>query len=185
MNEIKNLIDEKFKEISHKWIKYNDSSSQFYKVLEILKNSDFSNNEKNNLLNKFNFHNFCWIKFKKYSGRSTITCECEIISENDESFIFQTDHNFVLDSLLLNGTPKSLKLFNTEKQKSWKKPDDGFTDDFKTPIDEELTEQGYILYKETHEELKSKNMTMLDYRKLNNSNLTWEKIPEHLIDLIK
>jgi hypothetical protein len=63
-----------------------------------------------------------------------------------------------------------LKLYkNDEKNKGqWKKPDDGFIDPVQyPPVEEELTELGYEMYKDWTKEVEESGLNSTDYyRKL-------------------
>ena len=66
---------------------------------------------------------------------------------------------------LLGNTPKAMKLYKLEKSKGiWKKPNDGFNDPVSyPPVEEELTELGYAMYKEWTEEVAASGLSSQDY----------------------
>lgn len=188
---MKDLINKKFEKISHKWFLIDIDSDDFKLIKEeiikyVNQNYELKQDIKN-LINQFKFHNFAWIKYLKTQGKiNNETCKCLLITENENKIEIDLKPKIVLNSQLLNGTPRSLKLFNrnvNKRKDSWKKPDDGFIDNFEIKIDEELTETGYILYKDFCDELKNKNLTLEQWHK-NRGGPNWQKFPQHLKDLI-
>jgi len=118
------------------------------------------------LIKAFKFHEKVFIKYKKPTGRSKVLCVCEVITSNNHKLDFTLSPNEVLDGHILNGTPKSLKLYRTnENSKSiWKKPNDGFVDPITyPPVEEELTELGYELYRDWQEEIKASGLSREQY----------------------
>ena len=153
-------IKQKFNGISHKWLKI-ELSDMIMTVLknalkDALKKEIYSKREIANLLSHFKRNDFAWVKFKSSKGRSTITCNCQLINEKNKVLDITLTGKEVLELELLGGTPKGLKLFKGGKRRhkddadpNWVKPDDGFDDDICPRIDDELTELGYELYKMT------------------------------------
>jgi hypothetical protein len=188
---MKKLIDKKFENISHKWFFIEIDSKNFNIIKEkiiIFVNENYNlKDEFKNLITHFKRNGFAWIKFIKYQGRNEdINFICQLITENDIKLEFNLDPKIIIESELLDGTPKSLNLFSdkiNKKKNNWKKPDDGFNDNFSIPIDEELTEQGYLLYKDFHQELKNKNITLEQWHN-QRGGPNWQKLPHHLKDLI-
>lgn len=188
---MKDLINKKFENISHKWISINIDSDDFKIIKEkiidhVNKNYESKQNIKD-LINQFKFHNFAWIKYLRTQGKANNEiCKCLLISENEDKIEIDLNPKLVLNSPLLNGTPKSLKLFykkETKRKNNWKKPNDGFNDNFEIKIDEELTEAGYICYKDFCDELKNNNITLDQWHK-KRGGPNWQKFPQHLKDLI-
>lgn len=173
---MKELINKKFEGISHKWISIPLDSPEFNVikntiVSEVSDNtSSFTKHDAKLLTDIFKEKGFAWIKFLRVKGRKTLTCQCQIITKDNFKIDINLSCNSILELPLLEGTPKSLKLYKSgEKIKqthNWKKPNDGFYDTYEIPLDEEFTETGYILYKEFHEELKSKGLTLEEWHAL-------------------
>lgn len=118
------------------------------------------------LVKAFKFHEKVFVKYKKATGRSKVLCVCEVVTADNQKVNFTLDPNEVLDGNILSGTPKSLKLYKTnEKSKSiWKKPNDGFVDPIQyPPVEEELTELGYELYRDWQEEIKASGLSRDEY----------------------
>jgi len=111
-------------------------------------------------------------------GRKNFNCLCQIVDKNNNKIDISIEPSVLLDSHLLNGTPKAMKLYNTgEKSKgSWRKPDDGFYDPISyPPVEEELTELGYEMYKEWTEEVAASGLSSIDYRRKLNGTLKFYK----------
>lgn len=169
MQNITVQIDEKFKNVSHKWFMINIKDEMFKNdILEYVKKmyKDFDNEmlkSLSSLLKKFKEKGFCWIKLTRLTGpKKNKVALCELITEDNKKINIELNPFKILNCDVLNGTPKSLSLF--KESRKWKKPNDGFSDDFDVPLDEEFTEQGYILYKEFIEELKLKGLTLRQWR---------------------
>ena len=150
---MRNLINDKFKGISHKWITFPLDSKEFKHILLEIKDNIKSKNvkltEAQNLIKNFKDYGECWIKFKSVKGRSNVQCLCQIITENNTQLNIVLSGESVLESSILNGTPKSLRLFSSKNRipGKWKKPKDDFVDPIKyPPAEEELTEYGYEIY---------------------------------------
>lgn len=163
-------LKDKFLNTKHKWIFYEIDSNVFDLVLNVITKSinqkEVSSKNSMALIKSFKFHEKVFIKYKRATGRSNINCECEIINKENEKISFFLPVNVVLNGELLNGTPKSLKLYKSGKKDKgvWKKPNDGFIDPISYPaIEEELTELGYKLYKSFQEELKESGLTLKQY----------------------
>jgi hypothetical protein len=167
---MKEVINKKFENISHKWLTVPLDSLEFENIKqavieEVKKSGDFKKHQAKKLADAFKEKGFAWIKFIKVTGRkNNINTVCQIIDEQNYKIDLNLPCQSILDLGLLDGTPKSLKLYKSgEKVNSnakWKKPSDGFTDNNEIPLEEEFTEAGYILYKDFHLELKSKNITL-------------------------
>lgn len=172
---MRELIDKKFEGISHKWLSIPLDSPEFdtikHAIIDETNNSEvFSKHNAKLLTDVFKEKGFAWIKFLRVKGRKTQKAICQIITKDNFKIQIDLSCKSILELPLLEGTPKSLKLYKPgEKVKqnhNWKKPNDGFYDTFEIPLDEEFTETGYILYKEFHEELKSKGLTLEEWHAL-------------------
>lgn len=167
---MKDAITKKFEGISHKWLTVPLDSPEYDEIKhavinELGVNEEFKKSEAKKLAGAFKEKGFAWIKFVKTTGRKkNVKAVCQIITENNVKIELLLQCQSILDLGLLEGTPKSLKLYKSgEKVNSsskWKKQNDGFTDNNEIPLDEEFTEAGYILYKDFHLELKSKGITL-------------------------
>jgi len=188
---LKNQINKKFENISHKWFSIDIDSEDFkdikQKIINFVNEHYELKQEIKVLINQFKLHEFVWIKYLKTQGKeNNEICKCLIITHNENKIEIDLNPKIVLNSKILNGTPKSLSLFNetiNKKQDKWKKPNDGFNDEFETKIDDELTEAGYICYKDFIDELKINNLSLEQWHK-KRGGPNWEKFPNHLKDLI-
>lgn len=168
---IKKSLNDKFDGISHKWIRFELEDEVFIKVKNQLKilfeNEKISNKDLKILLKHFKRNDFFWLKYYGTKGTKDIICKCQIINENNEKFDIDLNYLDVLEADLLDGTPKSLKLFKVNKKSlgadvDWDKPDDGISDDLYPPIEEEMTQLGYELYKMTILEKEGKLQEYID-----------------------
>lgn len=171
---MRDLVTKKFVGISHKWLTVPLDSPEFNVIKNTVieevkkKNPKFNSNNAKDLANAFKEKGFCWIKFTRLSGRKKLISHCQIIDKNNYKIDIELSPQSILELPLLNGTPKSLKLYKSGekiKHANWKKPDDGFYDTYEIPLDEEFTEAGYILYKDFHDELKEKGITLEEWHK--------------------
>ena len=170
---MRDQINKKFEGVSHKWLTIPLDSKEFELVknsvlVEVEKENDFTKAEAKKLANIFKEKGFAWIKFLKVSGRkNNLKSVCQIITEKNYKIDLNLPCQSVLELGVLDGTPKSLKLYKSgEKVKqghNWKKPDDGFYDDIEIPFEEEFTEAGYILYRDFHLELREKGLTLEEW----------------------
>ena len=166
-------INNKFSS-STKWIFMPIKSREFSSLLDTMtiaiKNSVLTAAEAIELISSFREHDKAWLKFKSVRGRSNLFCECEVITKSNKKVKTELTCEFVLEAELLSSTPKALKLYKSKKNKkhssrSWVKPDDGFVDDVSYPsVEEELTELGYILYKEWQEEVRKSGLDSEVYK---------------------
>jgi hypothetical protein len=120
------------------------------------------------LTKSFKLQEKSWVKFLKTKGRKNFSCICHIIDVNNNKIEIEVKPEVILDASILKGTPKSLKLYNKEKKSKgdWKKPDDGFIDPIEyPPVEEELTELGYEMYKEWELEIQNSGLSREDYKK--------------------
>ena len=171
---MKDQIKNKFSGIKHKWIYYHIDSEMFQFVINHITNEIHKNEIKVksaiNLVKCFKKQERVFLKFIKTIGRKNFSCECQLIDNDNNKINILLNPQDLLDSHILEGTPKFLKLYKTnEKSKgNWKKPNDGFIDPIEYPsVEEELTELGYRMYKDWTEEVKSSGMDSIDYyRKL-------------------
>ena len=172
---MKDEIKEKFSGIKHKWIYYHIDTKTFHDVVDTITDKIHSKEIKSkdaiNIVKCFKKQEKVFLKFIKTVGRKNFSCLCQIVDNNNNKIDILIEPSVLLDSHLLSGTPKSMKLYNTgEKSKGiWQKPNDGFLDPISyPPVEEELTELGYEMYKEWTEEVAASGLSSVDYlRKLN------------------
>lgn len=169
---MRELIKNKFSGIKQKWIYVPLDSPVFSKVLDALTDhihsGDIVAKDAIALIKAYKNNKKAWIKFVSVKGRKNQFCVCEVILESNKKIKTDVSCEFVLNSELMGSTPKSLKLFKKSKRQSrdWKKPDDGFIDDIQyPPVEEELTEDGYALYKAWQEEIRASGMSAEEYKK--------------------
>jgi hypothetical protein len=168
---LRELVKKTIKEKQIKWLYVPTNSKEFEIILDTLtkeiKSGNLSANESINLVEKFKIKNKGWVKFNSVKGRSVNYCECLLITENKNKIKINLSCEFVMNAERMIGTPSSNKLLNKISSKKWKKPDDGFVDpcnsDF--PIEEELTELGYEMYKSWHQEIENSGMSRDEYIK--------------------
>ena len=168
-------IKNKFEHSRQKWIYIPIKSKAFSDILDIItleiKKQSLSASEAIELIRCFKARNNAWVKFKSVRGRSNLYCECEVITKSNKKFKTAVSCEAVLNSVMLDGSPKSLKLYKLAKEKkytakAWKKPDDGFVDDIDyPPVEEELTEFGYELYKDWQQEVRDSGMSAEEYKR--------------------
>ena len=161
-------IKSKFLGIKQKWVYVPLKSKVFSDILDSITSSirkgEVTAGCAIDLVKDFKRNKKGWIKLNSVKGRKNLFCSCEVITRTNKKIKKAVSCEFILSAELLNGTPKSLKLFkrsySSDKGK-WKKPDDGFIDPSNSdiPIEEELTELGYQMYKEWHEEIKSSGLS--------------------------
>lgn len=173
---MRELINKKFEGISHKWITVPLDSPEFNVIKQVVidevkkNNKQFLKYNAKTLADAFKEKGFAWIKFLRVKGRKTQKAVCQIITKDNFKIDLELSCKSILELPLLEGTPKSLKLYKSgekiKQNNNWKKPDDGFYDSIEIPLDEEFTETGYILYKEFHEELKAKGLTLEEWHAL-------------------
>ena len=166
---MKSIILNKFKDISHKWFTVSLESKVFSKVIDDITSEvrlgNINANDAISLVSLFKERNKAWIKLKSVNSRNDITCKCVLITSDNKKIKTELNGNDLLNNAtVLNKTPKSLKLYNTKKDPlKWSKPDDSFYDDFSIPVEEELTEDGYYLYREFQLELRELDITAKEY----------------------
>lgn len=164
-------LKNKFEGVTHKWIYFHTDSSEFQYILDSLTKaiSEKRTNSKSaiSLIKCFKFYEKAFVKFIKVTGRSKLNCVCQLIDADNNKINIDFKPEVILNAALLNSTPKSLKLYriNSKNKNDWKKPDDGFTDNIYPPIEEELTELGYELYKEWQLEIKASGLSRDEYVK--------------------
>jgi len=169
---LKEEIKQRFLNKRHKWIWFNIDTNEFYKILDVIteniKTKHYKSKDAIDLTNCFKFQEKAFIKFIKTVGRKNFTCLCQIIDKNNNKIEFSLTPEELLNSHNLSDTPKSLKLYKTnEKERGkWKKPNDGFIDLVEyPPVEEELTELGYQMYKDWQEEIKNSGLSAEEYKK--------------------
>jgi len=169
---MRDRILKKFKDVSHKWFYLNIKDTAFNIVLSditsAIQEGDITANDAIKLVMSFKEKEKAFIKLKNVKGRNDIICSCELITKDNKKIKTTVSGNVILNRcVLIEGTPKKLKLYKQKSAnfKNWIKPDDNFTDEFKMPIEEELTEDGYYLYKSFCLELKRLNITAKEYYK--------------------
>lgn len=171
---MRSQIANKFVNVKHKWIYVPIKSNEFSKMLDDIttgiKASALTAKEAIDLIECFKQHKKAWIKFKSVRGRSNLFCECEVITKSNKKVKTAASCEFVLTSEMMPGTPKSLKLYNKKKTKkytsrSWQRMPDNFVDNISyPPVEEELTELGYALYKEWQQEITRSKMSAHEYK---------------------
>jgi hypothetical protein len=185
----KDLLKEKFKDVSHKWLLVNKEELLFQKIMRIIKDEKdsyrFKEKEDVIKLGKLFFKKeFAFFKYLGTKGsKSNFKCNCQLITEGSIKIDFFITFEELYCLPLLEGTPKSLKLFKEDNRKSsksssnWKKPDDGFHDDIEVPLDYEFTEDGYYLYKGYIEDIKQ--------NKIQKKSRNWCRIPTSMSQYLK
>lgn len=171
---MKDKIKEKFDGVKHKWIYFHTDTREFQYILDKItlgiNESKLKSKDTIKLIKSFKFHEKAFVKYIKNVGRKNFKCICQLIDINNNKFEIEFSPDVILNANVLSGTPKSLKLYKTnEKTKGqWKKPDDGFNDPISyPPVEEELTELGYAMYKDWTEEVRASGMSSKEYyRKL-------------------
>jgi hypothetical protein len=179
---MKDQIKQKFNNVKHKWIYYHIDTETFQLILNDISskvhNREISSKVAINLVKSFKKQEKVFLKFIKTVGRKNFFCLCQLISKDNIKIDINLSPKELLDSNLLLGTPKSLKLYNLgEKSKGvWKKPDDGFVDPISyPPVEEELTELGYEMYKDWTNEVKSSGLSSKEYMRKLNGTLKYYK----------
>ena len=169
---MKELISKKFFGIKHKWLTFHIDTDTFKDIVfhidVSVKEGAFKSKDAILLIKSFRTQEKAWIKFIKTKGRKNIKCICQIIDIKNFKLEIELDPKIVLEARLLNGTPKSLKLYDKEKKTkgNWVKPDDGFIDPIEyPPVEEELTELGYEMYKDWEMEIKNSGLSREEYKK--------------------
>ena len=169
---MKELINKKFFGIKHKWLYFHIDTNTFQDIIfhidSAIKSGEFKSKNAISLVKSFKTQEKAWIKFIKTKGRKNITCICQVIDIKNSKLEIELDPKIILEANLLNGTPKSLKLYNKEKKTKgkWIKPDDGFIDPIEyPPVEEELTELGYEMYKDWELEIQNSGLSREEYKK--------------------
>lgn len=171
---MRNQIKNKFKNTKHKWVYVSLRSKVFSDILDnitaAIQSGTVTASDAIGLIKDFKRNGKGWIKFKSVKGRKNLFCSCEVITRKNIKIKTDVSCEFIINSEMLAGTPKSLKLFSKKSSSTkgaWKKPDDGFVDpcDTDIPIEEEFTELGYQMYKEWHEEIRASGMTHEEYKR--------------------
>ena len=151
------LINKKFVSSNTKWLELNLSSPVFDKIINTATNDIRSGlveaRQCINLIECFRHHDKIWIKYKRTLGRKNLICECEAITKDNHKLTVTISPEHIIESTVMAETPKKQKLYklsSKEQNSFWIKPDDGFNDPVQYPrVEEELTELGYHLYKQT------------------------------------
>ena len=169
---MKDKLKEKFLDHKHKWIWFHIESDILTQVINCftdnISQNKISAKTAKSLTKCFKFHEKVFLKYIKTIGRKNFKCLCYIIDTENNKIEITLNPEDVLDSSILSSSPKSLKLYKTnEKVKNnWKKPNDGFIDPIEyPPVEEELTELGYQMYKEWQLEIKNSGLSAEDYKK--------------------
>jgi len=149
---MRDLIQNKFQGIKHKWFYLPVKSKDFQKIIDLLtqkiNQGDITVKESIDLISAFKKTEKMWLKLLTVKGRSKLYCECLLTTKNNTKIKTALSCESVLSSELMMSTPKSLKLFDIVKDKSeWKKVDSFIDPITYPPVEEELTECGYFLYK--------------------------------------
>jgi len=171
---LREQIKSKFLNIKQKWVYVSLNSKTFSDILDnitaSIQKGEVTAEDAIDLVKEFKKNKKGWLKLLSVKGRKNLFCLCEVITRKNIKIKTETSCEFILNAEALNGTPKSLKLFSRKKNSnkgSWSKPDDGFVDPCNTsiPIEEELTELGYQMYKDWHEEIKNSGLTNEEYKR--------------------
>ena len=170
---MKDKIKLKFSGVKHKWIYFHIDTQTFQNVIDVISSKVHSKEIKSKdairLVKCFKKQEKVFLKFIKTVGRKNFNCLCHIIDENNNKLDISLSPETLLSANLLGNSPKAMKLYKLEKSKGiWKKPNDGFIDPVSyPPVEEELTELGYAMYKDWTEEVAASGMSSQDYyRKL-------------------
>jgi hypothetical protein len=165
-------ILKKFKNVSHKWFYLCIKDTAFNIILNdisiAIQEGSITAKDAINLVSSFKDKEKAFIKLKHVKGKRNIVCLCELITKDNKKIKTTVSGDIILSKCdLLQGTPKKLKLYKSidNKLKTWKKPNDDFSDAFSTPLDEEFTETGYYLYKAFQLELRRLNVSAKEYYK--------------------
>jgi len=169
---MKDELKTKFLNHKHKWIWFHVESEIFNQVIDcftenITKNKIQAKSAKN-LTKCFKFHEKVFLKYIKTVGRKNFKCLCYIIDKENNKIEITLSPKDVLESSILSNSPKALKLYKTDEKtkNNWQKPDDGFIDPISyPPVEEELTELGYQMYKEWQLEIKNSGLSAEEYKK--------------------
>jgi transcription antitermination factor NusG len=149
---MRDLIQNKFQGIKHKWFYLPTTSKDFQYVVDLLTQKINQGNitvkESIEIVKAFKKTGKMWLKLITVKGRSNLYCECLLITTNNTKIKTALSCESILASELMMSTPKSLKLFDVIKDKNeWKKADSFIDPITYPPVEEELTECGYFLYK--------------------------------------
>ena len=149
---MRDLIQNKFQGIKHKWFYLPIASKDLQQIIDVLtqkiNQGDVTVKESIELINAFKKTGKMWLKLLTVKGRSKLYCECLLITRSNKKIKTALSCESILSSELMMSTPKSLKLFNVVKDKNeWKKVDSFIDPITYPPVEEELTECGYFLYK--------------------------------------
>ncbi len=169
---MKDELKTKFSNQKHKWIWFHVESEIFKDVVDCftynITNKNIQSRTAKSLIKCFQFHEKVFLKYIKTVGRKDFKCLCHIIDKENNKVEIKLNPKDVLESNILSNSPKSLKLYKTDEKikNNWKKPDDGFIDPVTyPPVDEELTELGYQMYKEWQLEIKNSGLSAEEYKK--------------------
>ncbi len=166
---MKDKIKLKFSGVKHKWIYFHIDTQTFQNVIDVISrkvhDKEIKSKEAIRLVKCFKKQEKVFLKFIKTVGRKNFICLCYIIDENNNKLDIELSPEVLLSANLLGNTPKAMKLYKLEKSKGiWKKPDDGFVDPVSyPPVEEELTELGYAMYKDWTEEVAASGLSSQDY----------------------
>ena len=149
---MRDLIQNKFQGIKHKWFYLPLTSKDFQQIVDLLtqkiSQGEISVKESIDLVSAFKKTGKMWLKLLTVKGRSKLYCECLLTTKNNAKIKTELNCESVLASELMMSTPKALKLFDIIKDKNeWKKVDSFIDPITYPPVEEELTECGYFLYK--------------------------------------
>lgn len=169
---MKDRLKLKFLNHKHKWIWFHTDSDVFNQVINCFTDNiaakRVSSKSLKALTKCFKFHEKVFLKYTKNVGRKNFQCVCHIVDKENNKIEILLKPEVVLSANILSGSPKSLKLYKTsdKNKNNWKKPDDGFVDPIDyPPVDEELTELGYEIYKEWQLEIQQSGLSAEEYKK--------------------
>lgn len=149
---MKDKINNKFSGIRNKWIKIPLDSKEVVdinsSIVSSINNKVITKHEALNLFKCFKSRGFIWAKYNKTAGRKNLNCKCQIVTFDNKKIDFILKPEFLINTELLEGTPKSLKLYNfSNKKEIIVDPKDGFDDGMYPPAWMEFTAEAYEEYK--------------------------------------
>lgn len=169
---MRKIINKKFEGISHKWVKIPlDNNSIFDEnrtivsnviddinksIVNSINNKELTKEDAVNLFKSFKKNGFIWAKYTSTVGRKDLVCNCivQTVTNKKVKFTIKPKNLILLENL--NGTPKSLKLYNMKKEEIIVDPKDGFDDGIYPPAWMVFTPWAYEEYKQEYYEKQEK-----------------------------
>ena len=156
-------INKKFEGISHKWVKIpldsNVVPSINKSIVKSINSKDLTKEDAVNMFKTFKLKGFIWAKYTNTTGRKDLKCNCILQTSSNKKVKFVLNPEELISFENLNGTPKSLKLYNMKKKDIIVDPKDGFDDGIYPPAWMVFTPWAYEEYKiEWHEKQKKLNL---------------------------